>query len=101
MNTKVEVEVVLTPDQLAEVFISWSDHEQGKFLNLIGKHFKESKFDAEMQCCHLADHVTKTGRDFIYTVANFIKVRGIPLNSPKLNPLINSYDGDSLRQDWY
>lgn len=96
MNIKAHVDIFLTPDQLAEAFISWGDGEQGKFLDLIGRHFKDSKFDAELQCCYLAGNVTKDGRDFIYTVANFLKVRGIPSSSPKLNQLIDSYDCDGL-----
>lgn len=92
----VNVKIFLTPDQLAEMFIFWSDGEQGKFLDLVGQHFKDAEFDAELQCCYLADNITKAGRDFIYTVANFLKVRGICSGSPKESTLINTYPGDPL-----
>ena len=96
MKTKIEVELDLTPDQLAEAFISWGDDEQSEFLNLIGTHFKQADFNAEMQCCILADRINKDGRDFIYTIANFVKVRGISCGSPKEGTLINSYECDGV-----
>ncbi len=94
---KTEIERNLSPDDLAEVFIHWGSDEQANFLNLIGTHFKQADFDAEGQCCWLAEDVNKNGRDFVYTLANFIKVRGIPDSSPKLDALINHYECDSLR----
>ena len=94
---KTEIEIDLTPNQLAELFVQWGSDEQANLLNLIGEHFKKADFNSERQCCYLADDINKDGRDFLYTVANFVKVRGIPTGSPKENTLINSYDCDSLR----
>lgn len=98
MEYETNIKVVLTPYQLAEIYIGWCDNEQAEFINLIGQHFKSAKFDAELQCCYLSDHIDKNGKDFIYTLANFIKVQKLPSNSPKINILINSYNGDSLRR---
>lgn len=92
MNTKIEVELKLTPDQLAEAFICWGSDEQARFLNLIGEHFKKADFNAELQCCYMVNDIAKSGRDFVYTVANFLKVRGIPSGSPKEDTLINHYE---------
>ena len=94
---KTEIEINLTPDQLAEAFIHWGSDKQAEFINLIGLHFKRADFDAESQCCYLAKDIDKDGRDFIYTVSNFVKVRGLPTGSPKERHLINYYPGDSLR----
>ncbi len=93
---KTEVEIDLTPDQLAEAFVNCGSDKQGRFLNLTGKYFRASGFNAEMQCRGIADYIEKDGRDFIYTVANFLKVRGIPCGSPKEDTLINSYDTKGL-----
>ena len=99
MKTEMKIEVDLSPDDLAETFINWSDDEQGEFFNLVGKHFKESDFNSEMQVCALSDHIKKDGRDFIYTLANFIKVRFNPGNREKYNMLIDYYKGaDNLRR---
>jgi len=95
MHTSINVELNLTPDQLAEVFINWGSDEQANFFNLIGKHFKECDFNAELQCCYLADDINKHGKDFIFTVSNFVKCRGIT-NYEKSDVLINSYEHDSL-----
>jgi len=97
MDIKKEVKTKLTPDDLAEIFISWGDDEQGEFINLIGKHFKEADFDAELQCCYVSDRINKLGRDFIYTMANFIKTQKFKDTSPHYNRLINTYDEDTLR----
>ncbi len=96
MDYETTIKIVLTSDQLAEVFIGWGNDEQAEFFNLIGQHFKEADFNAELQCCYISDDINKAGKDFIYTLANFIKVHKLPPNSPKINMLINSYDGDSL-----
>lgn len=93
---KTEIEVYLTPDDLAETFINLGSDEQANFLNLIGAHFKKADFNAEGQCCYIADDVNKDGRDFIYTVANFVKARGVSCGSPKEIVLLNYYDCDGL-----
>lgn len=90
------VEIDLTSDQIAEAFISMGSDEQAKFLNLIGKHFKAANFHAETQCLYLSEEIDKDGRDFIYTVANFLKARGIPCGAPKESALLNSYPCDGL-----
>lgn len=92
---KANVEIDITPDMLAKVFVEWGNDEQGKFFNLVGKYFKSSDFDSEMQCSYMADEINKDGKDFIYTVANFLKVRGM-IDSPKFGVLVNTYDGDSI-----
>lgn len=91
MKTKVEVEIELDIELLAECFINMNSWQQAEFLNLIGTHFKKAPFDYEWQCCYIAKDMDKNGRDFVYTVANFLKVRGISNESPKINMLINSY----------
>jgi len=80
---KIQIDVDLTPDQLAEAFISWGSDEQASFINLVGLHFKKANFNAEMQCCYLVDDINTNGRDFLYTLSNCMKVRGIPYGSPK------------------
>lgn len=95
---KQEIEVNLTPDELAEMFIGWGDTDQAEFLNLIGKHFKKADFDSEFQCCLLSDHIDKDGKDLIYTLANFLKVQKFTDKSPHYDRLINTYDGDTLRK---
>jgi hypothetical protein len=96
---KTEIEITLTPDMLAEMYIRWDNEEQADFLNLVGEHFRKCDFDAELQCCYLSKHINKHGRDFIYTVANFHKARGIPCGSPKERVLLNSYNGESLNME--
>lgn len=98
---KTEIEISLTPDQLAELYVHWDSSQQANFMNLIGRHFKDANFDAEWQCCYTAKDINKDGRDFIYTLANFIKVRGIPSGSPKEDVLINSYPCESLNERFY
>jgi hypothetical protein len=93
---KTEIEINLTPEQLAASFIHWSSDEQANFINLIGKQFKLCDFSAEEQCCWLANDINKDGKDFIFTVANFLKCIGLPSSSPKIDTLINSYDTDGL-----
>lgn len=98
---KTEIEIDITPDQLAEMYITWDSKQQADFINLIGKHFKDANFDSELQCCYTAKDIDKNGRDFIYTLANFIKVRGVSSSSPKQNTLINSYPCESLSDKFY
>ncbi|MCP4648837.1 MAG: hypothetical protein GY853_01975 [PVC group bacterium] len=90
---KVETEIKLTPDILAKIFINWGDDEQALFINLVGKHFKESDFDAELQCCYISEHIKKEGKDFIYTLANFVKVQKFDTGSPHFNMLSATYEG--------
>jgi len=97
---KKEIEISMTPDDLAELFIGWGSDEQAKFINLIGEHFKKADFDTELQCCYVSDDITKLGKDFIYTLANFLKVQKFKDSSPHFNRLINTYDGDTIRHDY-
>jgi len=97
MDIEKKVAISLTASDLADVFISWGDDEQGTFINLIGEHFKKADFDAELQCCHMAERINKFGRDFIYTLANFIKVQKFTDKSPHYNRLINTFDHSTLR----
>lgn len=96
MKTTVEIQLDITPDQLVKCFINWSGNKQANFLNKIGKHFKEADFNAETQCCSLSSDIDKNGRDFIYTLANYIKVRRIKCGSPKEDVLINYYETGGL-----
>ena len=91
MKYKTEIEIDITPDQLAEMFVCWSDCEQSEFINLIGHHFKKVSWHGEGQICSIAYKVDQIGKDFIYTLANFLKVTKIKCNSPKHNDLINAY----------
>jgi hypothetical protein len=91
---ELNAKATVTSKQLAEYFIGLGSDEQAEFLNLIGESFKKADFNAEMQCCWLAKDIDKNGRDFIYTVANFVKVRGV--SGPKVDTLINSYPGEAL-----
>ena len=93
---KQEIEIALTPDQLAEIFIHWGNDEQAEFINLIGEHFKKADFNAELQCCYMSDDIEKLGKDFIYTLANFLKVQKFTSKSPHYDRLINTYAGDTL-----
>lgn len=94
---KTYVEIHLSPNELANVFIEWGSDEQAKFINLVGKHFKGAGFDAELQCSYMSDEVNKDGKDFIFTLANFIKCQKIKPGSPHEGTLINSYETDGLR----
>ena len=93
MKYKTEIEVDISHSQLAEMFIGWGDDQQAGFFNLIGKHFKAAEFSAETQCCYISGEVDQNGKDFIYTLANFLKVQKIPCSSPKEATLLNSYPG--------
>jgi len=93
---KKEIEINMSPDELAEMFISWDDHKQADFINLIGQHFKAADFPAELQCCYITQHITKLGRDFIYTLANFLHAQKFTDKSPHYNRLIGTYEHDSL-----
>ncbi|GAH07671.1 unnamed protein product, partial [marine sediment metagenome] len=44
---KTEIDINLTPEQLAEMFIHWNDEKQASFINSIGLSFKRSDFDGE------------------------------------------------------
>jgi len=96
MQFKKEIEINTSPKDLAGVFINWGSDEQANFINLVGELFKKADFNAELQCCYVSDNITKFGRDFIYTMANFIKVKKFKDTSPHFNRLINTYDGDTL-----
>ncbi len=93
---KQEVEINLTPEQLAELFIRWRNDEQGEFINLIGKHFKASNFNSEGQVCSIAEEIKKDGKDFVYTLANFIKAQKFSSQSKHFDMLINYYPCDGL-----
>ena len=93
---KKEIDINLTPGQLAEMFINWGSDDQGKFINLIAESFKEADFNAEMQCLSITDEITKSGKDFIYTLANFLKAKKFKDSSPHFERLINTYDGETL-----
>jgi len=88
---KTTTEINLTPNQLAECFINWGSDEQGKFINLIGKHFKECDFNSNLQICYMSDHIDKYGKDFLYTISNFVKVQKFDSTSKHFNHLIESY----------
>jgi hypothetical protein len=94
---KTEIEIDVKSEQLAELFINWDNAEQAMFINLIGEHFKMADFDAEGQCCSITKEITKLGKDFIYTLANFLKVQKVSWRSGHYDMLINMYDGDTLR----
>ena len=98
MKTQVTVthEVDMTIDQLAELFINWDSRQQAEFLNKVGHHFRHADFPAEMQCAYMTDEIKKDGKDFIFTLANFLKCKGVPSSSPKWGKLLNHYGGDSL-----
>ncbi|ACL06281.1 hypothetical protein Dalk_4603 [Desulfatibacillum aliphaticivorans] len=91
-----QVEVNICPQEAAEIFSEWSDEDQAKFFSLIGERFRAAKW-GETQTNYMADCIDKSGRDFIYTLANFMKVRGIPDTSPKYNKLICSYEEQSWK----
>ena len=97
MDYEIKSKIKITPEQLAEVFISWGDDEQAEFINLIGQSFKKADFDAELQCCYMSDRITKHGKDFIYTLANFLKVQKFTDKSPHFDRLINTFEHDTLR----
>jgi len=61
----------------------------GSFEDL-GKAFKESGFNYEMQYCYIVDSIDKDGKDFIFAVANFLKARGLT-SSPKLTTMLETY----------
>ena len=96
MDIKKEVEINLTANDLAEQFISWGDDQQGEFINLIGKHFKESDFNAELQVCYMSNRINKDGKYFIYTLANFVKVQKFTDKSKHFDMLLNSYNSGGL-----
>ena len=93
---KTEVEIDLSADDLAKIFVQWSSYEQGEFFNLIGKHFKIAKFSAQMQISYISDAISRDGRDFLFTLANFHKARGVSADSPKAIKLLNFYENLGL-----
>ena len=95
---KTTIDVNLTPDDLAEMFIGWGSIEQADFFNLIGKHFKQADFDSEGQVCSISYKIKKNGKDFIFTLANFVKSATVPADSPHQEHLLNAYECDSLRR---
>jgi len=89
---KVNIEIDLTPDDLANLFIECSSDEQGEFLNSVGKHFKRSDFDAELQHLIITDEINEDGKHFIYTLANFLKMQRISCGLSKEETFFNSYE---------
>ena len=77
-----DIEVLAS--ELAKIFVDSGDDEQAEFINLIGKEFKQAKkrwksglfTSAEMQCCYLSNHINQDGKDFIYCLANFLRLKG-------------------------
>jgi hypothetical protein len=94
---KTEIDIDLSIDELAEMFIEWDDIKQADFINKIGEHFKQADFDAELQCCYISKYITKLGKDFIYTMTNFLKVQKFTDKSGHYDMLINSCEHDTLR----
>jgi hypothetical protein len=94
---KKEIDIDLSADELAEMFVGWDDIKQADFINKVGEHFKQSNFDAELQCCFMSNHIKKLGKDFIYTMTNFLKVQKFTHKSKHYDMLINSCDHDTLR----
>lgn len=75
---------IITAEYLARMFVNAGDDEQSEFLNLVGKEFKQAKkrwekgplTAAEMQCCFLSEYINQDGKDFIYCLANFLRLAG-------------------------
>ena len=95
MDYETTITVKLTAHQLAEIFITWGSREQGEFLSLVGAAFKSAPWDAESQCYFISHDIGKDGKDFVLTLANFIKAKGIK-NDSKVGVLLNSYGCDNL-----
>jgi hypothetical protein len=96
MKVTNNIENDITPQQLAAAFVNGGSDEQAEFFNLIGKCFKEAEFDAELQCCYIADDINKDGKDFLFTLSNFLKARGIGSDS-KITTLLGVYETEILR----
>lgn len=88
---KKELEIEMTPSELAEVFVNWGDDEQAEFIDLIGAHFKAVDWDSQMQVLCMSKRLSRNASDFIFTAANFLKARGFDWNSPKYDWMINFY----------
>lgn len=97
MKFKKEISINLSAQTLADVFINWDSKKQSDFINLVGLSFKRADFDAELQCCYISDEITKFGKDFIYTLANFVKATKFLDSSPHFDRLITTYKHDTLR----
>ena len=95
---KIEIEPNITHDQLATIFINWGSDEQANFLNIIGRQFKNADWNAEGQCCWIADDINKDGKDFLYTMSNFVKVQKFTMYSKHFGHLINTYETDGLHK---
>lgn len=96
MKTTMKIELDITPDKLAEVFVCWGSDEQANFLNLIGKHFKNADFHSEGQVCWIAGEINQEGKNFVLTLANFITAHG-QKNHDKINVLLDKYDHESIQ----
>jgi hypothetical protein len=88
----------ISAQELAQMFVDSGSDEQAEFINQIGKEFKKARerwgkagSAAEMQCCYLSDDIDQDGKDFIYCLANYLKMRG--LGDKRYNEY---YDGKDL-----
>jgi len=88
---KYASEIDVSMEEIFSTFVHSGSDDQAKFFNTIGKAFKESGYDFEMQYIGIVNDLNKDGKDFIYTLANFLKAKGMA-SSPKMETLLSSYE---------
>jgi hypothetical protein len=92
---KTMVEVNISFEDMAKAFVGTGSDQQAAFINLVGQYFQEADWNSEFQIYNIVDDIDINGRRFIYSLANFLKARGVPCSSPKEDVLINTYPDDS------
>jgi len=90
---KIIVETNININEVSEAFVLSGSDEQAAFFNNVGKAFKDCGFNDELQCCYIVDDIDKNGKNFIFTLANFLKARGLK-NYSKSDTMLKIYDED-------
>lgn len=71
LKQNLDIEVKVTPNQLADLFCSMDDREQANFFNCvydISQTWPSCNFDMQMLSVSRCGHLTAGGRDVMQTI---------------------------------
>lgn len=83
-EAKLEIDVKVTPEMMAEAFWKMGSDEQARFFHALSKEIGGDQFHSECQWWYLDDELSKDGRDVLMSIAapqylNVLRVSGRPV----------------------
>jgi len=92
MSYKTQIEIDISPVELAKVFSQYGSDEQALFFSTVAEEFKNfPSCGGDMQFVYMAKDMGVKGKNWIYTLANYLKTKHIDVNAPKFDMLSKSY----------